>query len=207
MIDTISLRPATPDDAGHMADLLAQLYRAEVPGALRGPVAGQVRLFQHLVFHELRGGGAGRYLAFDDSGLALGSASLRGPGNPADALLPPAILQTALAAIGPGDTLRLLLSALRASLTADVSLRADECYVYSVVVDAACRGRGVGAAMMGLLEEQARRMGARSALLRVVVGNQAARRLYMRLGYGLASRTPPILDWLTVPTELLRKEL
>ncbi|MEI7770716.1 MAG: GNAT family N-acetyltransferase [Chloroflexales bacterium] len=204
--NTINLRPAAPDDAGDLADLLVQLYRAEAPGVLRGPTAGQVRLFQHIIAYELARGSDRRYVA-SASGQILGSAGLRTPARPAEDLLPPGTLRAAVAAIGIGDTLRLILSGLRASLIPDVNLGPGECYIYSVVVDAAARGRGVGAAMMTQIEDEARRRGIRAALLRVVVGNDTARHLYARLGYRPVSRTPPILDRITFPTELMRKEL
>ncbi|MBX0329878.1 GNAT family N-acetyltransferase [Oscillochloris sp. ZM17-4] len=203
--NTITLRPAAPEDAGAVADLLVQLYHTEAPGVLRGARSGQAQLLQHVLANELSAGG-GRYVAAN-SGTIVGSASLRRASGPADAALPPGSLRVAIATIGLGDTLRLVLSALRASLTSDVSLRPGECYIYSVVVDEPARGRGVGAAMMTQIEGAARHLGARSALLRVVVGNEPARRLYLRLGYRVVSRTPPILDRVALPTELMRKEL
>ncbi|NNJ10022.1 GNAT family N-acetyltransferase [Chloroflexales bacterium ZM16-3] len=203
--DAITLRPAALEDAGVLADLLVQLFNSEAPGVLRGPVADHVCLFRYLVEHELVGGG--RYVAADASGQIVGSASLRSPAISGDGMLPPGTLQAAISMIGIGDTLRLFLSAMRASLTTDVSLRPGECYVYSVVVDASARGRGVGEAMMAQLEDAARQMGARAALLRVLVRNETARRLYTRLGYRFVSRTPAALDWIASPTELMRKEL
>jgi ribosomal protein S18 acetylase RimI-like enzyme len=203
----ITLRPAAAADAEAMAGLLVQLYRTEVPGVLHGQVAGQVRLFQHIVAYELAGGVSGRYVAVDAAGQVLGSASLRTPSSPIEMTLPPGLLRVALTTVGLNDTLGLLLSALRASFSSEVSLRAGEGYIYSVVVDAAARGRGVGAAMMCQLEEIARHMGLSAALLRVLVGNETARRLYLRLGYSVVSRTPPLLDWMTFPTELMRKGL
>jgi ribosomal protein S18 acetylase RimI-like enzyme len=206
-LNTITLRPAALDHTGAVADLLVQLYRAEAPGVLHGPALGQVRLFQHIITHELSRGASGRYVAIGAHGEVVGSASLRTPARQVEDLLPPGTLSAAIAAIGLGDTLRLLISALRASFISDIALRTDECYIYSVVVDEAARGRGVGAAMMGQIEDEARRHGTRAALLRVVVGNDTARRLYVRLGYRPISRTPPILDRITFPTELMRKEL
>ena len=206
-IDTITLRVATMDDAGATADLLVQLYRAEVPGVLHGPTAGQVQLFQHILTHELACGVGGRYVATRPDGRILGSASIRTPARSSDNLLPPGTLRAAIATVGVGDTLRLILSALRASCISDIVLSSGECYIYSVVVDSAARGHGVGMAMMGQIEDEARRHGARAALLRVVVGNDTARRLYVRLGYQPVSRTPAILDRITFPTELMRKEL
>ncbi|NTV64332.1 MAG: GNAT family N-acetyltransferase [Oscillochloris sp.] len=205
--DAITLRPLTPDDAEVLAALLVQLYQAEAPGVLYGPIAGQLRLFRHLIDYEIAGGVCGRYLAVDASGVVVGSASLRSPARAIEGVIPPGTLQLAFASIGLGDTLRLLLSALRASLIAEVNLHPGECYIYSVVVDEAARRRGVGAAMMGQIEAAARARGARKALLRVLVVNDTARRLYLRLGYQTISRSPRFLDSLTFPSELMKKEL
>ncbi|MEI8308148.1 MAG: GNAT family N-acetyltransferase [Chloroflexales bacterium] len=204
--DTITLRPAVPDDAGAIADLLVQLYRAEVPGTLHGPAASQVRLFQHIVAYEIAHSIGGRYVV-TANGQIVGSASLRMPTWHTEDLLPPGTFSTAIATIGIGDTLRLILSALRAALIPEVNIASGESYISSVVVDTNARGHGVGAAMMGQIEDEARRHGARAALLRVVIGNDTARRLYVRLGYQPVSRTPPILDRITFPSELMRKEL
>jgi ribosomal protein S18 acetylase RimI-like enzyme len=85
-------------------------------------------------------------------------------------------------------------------------LRQGECFIYSIVVEEAHRGRGVGLAMMEQLEAEARAAGARAALLRVIVGNAPARALYLKLGYSVLSRTPPWADRLMLPSELLRKD-
>lgn len=204
--DTITLRPAAPDDAEIIADLLVQLYRTEIPNILRGPAEKQVRLFQHIVAYEIARSIGGRYVAVAN-GQIVGSASLRMPTHSAEDHLPPGTFSTAIATIGVGDTLRLILSALRASLISEVNLASDEGYISSVVVDSAARGRGIGAAMMGQIEDEARHSGARAALLRVVVGNDTARRLYVRLGYESVSRTPPFLDQIVFPSELMRREL
>jgi ribosomal protein S18 acetylase RimI-like enzyme len=206
-IDLITLRPAALGDAGAVAGLLVQLYHAEAPGVLRGLGERHTRLFCHLIEYEIARGSGGRYVAADAAGRVVGSASLRSPAVPVEVGLPPGVLGASLSTVGLGDTLRLIGSALRASLTSDVALGRDECYIYSVVVDEVARGRGVGAAMMVQLEELARRQGARTALLRVIVGNATARRLYTRLGYRLLSRTSAFLDPFTFPTELMRKEL
>lgn len=205
--EAVTLRPAILDDAGAVAELLVQLYHTEVPDVLHGPHVGQVQLFRHLVEHELAGGIGGRYVAADTSGQIVGSASLRSLAHSAEGILPTETLKIAFTTIGVGDTLRLIGSALRASFTSDVTLGFGECYIYSVVVDQAARKRGIGAAMMGQLEDVARSYGAHTALLRVVASNDPARRLYLRLGYRVISRTPHFLDWITFPTELMRKDL
>lgn len=205
--ETVTLRPATAADAEALADLVVQLYHTEVPGGLRGPRAGQVRLFRYLIEHELAGGVRGRFLGVDEAGAPVGSASMRLYGDPTLATLPPGLLSVAARTIGVGDSMRFVGAMLRGSLVGESSLRRGECFVYSVVVAERQRGRGVGHAMMAQLEAYARRAGARSALLRVIVGNERARSLYLKLGYRVFSRTPPWVDWVGLPSELMRKEL
>lgn len=205
--ETVTLRQATAADAEALAALVVQLYHSEVPGGLRSDPAGQRRLFRYLVEHELRGGVRGRFLALGEGGAAIGSASVRLFGDPNLTTLPPGLVSVAARSVGLGDTLRIVGTMLRGALVGETGLRRGECFVYSVVVDRAHRGRGVGQAMMAQLEERARGAGARAALLRVIVGNERARALYLRLGYRVVGRTPPWLDRLALPSELLRKEL
>lgn len=203
--ETIALRQATAADAAALAGLVAQLYHAEMPGVLRGPPQGQLRLFRYLVEHELAAGGRGRYLAVDAAGRPVGTASIRLDDAPP--VIAPGLLGVAVRALGWPDALRFLLCSARAALLFEPPPRPREGFIYSVVVDAAHRRRGVAAQLMAHLEDVARRHGARTAALRVVVGNQPARRLYERLGYRLVSRTPRWADRVGIPSELMRKEL
>lgn len=205
--DTVTLRPATPADAPAMAELIVQLYHAEVPGVLSGPSDGQLRLFRYLIEYELAHSARGRYLATSASGQIVGTASLRHAGEAGGSVLPPGIIGMAAQSLGWIDTLRMLGNLARASLLTETPLRPGEAYIYSVAVLEGLRGRGIGRQLMEQVEEQARKAGAYATLLRVIVGNQGARRLYTRLGYRTIGRTPVWADWLTFPTELMRKEL
>jgi ribosomal protein S18 acetylase RimI-like enzyme len=205
--ETVTLRPATAADAETLADLVVQLYHTEVPGGLRSPRAGQLRLFRYLIEHELAGGVRGRFLAVDEGGAPVGSASVRLYGDPTLATLPPGLASVAVRSVGLGDTLRIAGAMLRGSLVGETTLRRGECFIYSVVVAERQRGRGLGQAMMVQLEAHARHAGARIALLRVIVGNERARSLYLKLGYEVVSRTPPWIDRVALPSELMRKEL
>lgn len=205
--ETVRLRPVTAADTAALAELVAQLYHAEEPRVLRGPLAGRLRLFGHLVAHELATGGHGRFLAVDDAGTPLGSASVRLHNDPAPGVLPPGLFATAIRSVGLTDTLRFYGYLVRGSLSSETPLRRDECYIYSVVVHEGARRRGVGAAMMEQIEAYARRAGMSAALLRVMSSNDSARRLYRRLGYRTVARTSPLLSWLGVPSELMGKEL
>jgi ribosomal protein S18 acetylase RimI-like enzyme len=55
--------------------------------------------------------------------------------------------------------------------------------VTGVAVDPELQGRGVGAALMAAVHDEARRRGARKLSLRVLGENEPARRLYERAGY------------------------
>lgn len=205
--ETVTLRPVTAADAGALAELIDELYHAEEPGVLRSPRAGRLRLFGHMLGHELAVAALGRFLAVDEAGAPLGTASLRFYGDPAAAALPPGLFATAVGAVGLADALRFYAYLLRGALGSDTPLRRGECYIYSVVVRGGARRRGVGAAMMEQIEAHARRGGARACLLRVMAGNEGARRLYLRLGYRTVSRASPLAAWLGVPSELMRKDL
>jgi ribosomal protein S18 acetylase RimI-like enzyme len=56
-------------------------------------------------------------------------------------------------------------------------------FLYDIVVDPAQRGRGLGAAVLLALEEEARRLGVEVVGLHVFTHNEGAIRLYERLGY------------------------
>lgn len=62
----------------------------------------------------------------------------------------------------------------------------DEIHINNVAVLPALRGRGMGTALMRRVFEEARRLGARRATLEVRASNEAARRLYVRLGFEVA---------------------
>ncbi|GAB4437010.1 MAG: hypothetical protein OHK0015_29340 [Chloroflexi bacterium OHK40] len=205
--EMVTLRPVTAADTEALATLIGQLYHAEEPGILRCPPERQARLFRYLVGQELAAGIHGRFLAVDDSGAPIGTASVRFYSDGALGPLPAGLLLHALRAVGPGDTLRFFSYLLRGSLASETPLRRGECYIYSVVVAATARGRGVGRSMMAQLEGYARQAGARAALLRVMAGNERARRLYHGLGYRTVSRPALLARWLGLPSELMRKEL
>ncbi|MFQ3664332.1 MAG: GNAT family N-acetyltransferase [Chloroflexaceae bacterium] len=205
--ETVTLRPASSTDADALAELVVQLFHAEMPGVLRGPRAGQVRLIRHLVEHELASGARGRFMALDAGGRPVGSASIRLYGDVSTVSLPRGTLALALRCLGSLNTLVLIGNMLRAALVGETRLRPGECYIYSVVVAEDQRGRGIGDAIMDRIEEQARRMGASVAYLRVISSNQPARRLYLRRGYQIVARTPPLVGRISIPSELMRKDL
>lgn len=56
--------------------------------------------------------------------------------------------------------------------------------IHDVVVDPRFRGRGIGKALFGKIEEIARAKGAVKVTLEVLSGNEPAKALYRSLGYG-----------------------
>jgi ribosomal-protein-alanine N-acetyltransferase len=83
----------------------------------------------------------------------------------------------------------------------------DEVHINNVAVLPECRGRGMGAALMTRVFEEARRLGARRATLEVRVSNEGAHRFYERLGFAATARRPhyyanPVEDALILWTDL-----
>jgi GNAT superfamily N-acetyltransferase len=87
----------------------------------------------------------------------------------------------ALVAEDAGRVIAWLHVEMRRSLVAD-----HEAQVMALVVDEACRSRGIGAAMMAAAEDWARRQGADRLRVGSRVTRTDAHRFYERLGYDLS---------------------
>ena len=75
-------------------------------------------------------------------------------------------------------------------------------YVRALAVDPAHRCAGIGTALLGSLEDQARSAGSSRLVLDVAAKNRAARRLYERLGMSAEAESP---RWFRIPnTNLIR---
>lgn len=61
----------------------------------------------------------------------------------------------------------------------------DEIHINNVALRPACRGLGLGTALMRHVLAEGRRLGARRATLEVRASNAGARRLYERLGFAV----------------------
>ena len=62
----------------------------------------------------------------------------------------------------------------------------DEIHINNLAVRPAFRGRGIGSALMHHVLTEAQQLGARRATLEVRASNEAARRMYERLGFYVA---------------------
>lgn len=66
--------------------------------------------------------------------------------------------------------------------------------IYSVIVDPAARGMGLGAQLVTTAEAEARRLGLARMSLEVRADNAAARAMYARLGYAETAQLPGYYD-------------
>jgi RimJ/RimL family protein N-acetyltransferase len=70
-----------------------------------------------------------------------------------------------------------------ARIDPDAADRADELYVWRLMIDAAQQGRGLGKQAMAWVVEEGRRMGVARIALSCVPGNEQAGRFYESLGF------------------------
>ncbi len=203
--ETVTLREAQADDCAALADLLVQLYHAEMPGVLRGTPEGQRAFVHALLSVGGLGGWAGRWMVYDTGGALVGTTGMYLPGEPQSVSVPPGIFLIAWRTLGPANALLMLANMVRAVFAGGAGLPPSTAYIHSVVVDQRARGRGIGQALLAELERHAAERGARAIQLRVIVGNAPARRLYLRQGYRVVGRTPRWLAPLTFPTETMHK--
>lgn len=203
-VPTLTIRPAYTGDIPAIARLMVQLFHAEMPGTLRGSLDAQEALLR---FTLERSSNAmfRRYIVVNTADHVLGTASLRLARDRLIASMPPGTMREARKLLGMIEACRLFSALVRSSLAPETALNGQEAFIHSVVVEEQARGHGVGAWLISEIERTARLEGARAAKLRVVVGNEGAKRLYQRLGYRVIGRTPSQLDWLLLPTELMSK--
>jgi ribosomal protein S18 acetylase RimI-like enzyme len=201
------LRAATPADCPIIADLLVQLYAAELPGALVGPQATQRSLLKYTLQADRYAGLRGRYLALGPDSSIVGTAAVRLPATPPVNRAPAGTVRMAFALLGFRHALHLVGTLGRTMLASSPPLPAHHAYVHGVVVLEGQRGHGWGEQIMLALETDLRDQGMRGVQLQVVVSNAGARRLYQRLGYQLSGRSPRWLDRVTFATETMSKRL
>ncbi len=177
------LRRGRPEDAGELARLALEsspgffpaLFTDDAPVVMwelfRHP--GHVLSYEHTLVAEVAGRVTGMALAYDSRDRALGE------------------LRTGLLLIRrlPLRTLRLAGLLLRAQRVVG-RLRPDEYYLSNIAVYPDLRGRGLGARLLQAVESSALRTGCRRVTLDAESDNEAAIRLYTRLGYSPVARLP-----------------
>lgn len=193
-------------DIEALAMLQVQLYHAEAPGALHGPLDRQYALLRYVLEGDPRGLRR-RYVWPDAHDVPIATASIQLPSDLIVSFTPPGTIRRAFMLLGVADTLRLIGTLLRVSLAANGPSNRRAAYIHSVVVDERMRGQGIGRALMLAMEDEARAHGMDTVQLRVVIGNHSARYLYQQLGYKVVGRTPRWFDRATFPTELMEKRL
>lgn len=203
----VTIRPATQEDFPAIARLLIQLYTAELPGALRGPIQEQQELLHFTLAAKQDQGLQGRTVACDRAGNVVATATVEYPGSTPYDRAPDGTISQAVKRIGYGATARLLMVVARSMVPVPRPHTPDAVWVHSIVVDKAARGQGIGQAMMSNLEQQAHAAGYQTAWLQVLAMNQPARRLYRQLGYTDVWTTPRWQQLLTWPSYLMRKVL
>jgi ribosomal protein S18 acetylase RimI-like enzyme len=160
-----------------LSRLLVQLYAFELPGMLRGDVAGQTEIARRLITATPLGG---RWVVRDGAVVATGSLATRDEPRPST---PPGALLALPSVMGARDALKSFVGVLRGMLTIAAPPAADEAQIHSVVVDDRARGEGAGSRIMQHLEREAAASGKRRAILQVVASNAGARAFYRALGY------------------------
>ncbi len=203
----LTLRRARPEDIPRLAELLTDLYHWELPNTLHGPIEGQRQLVRLLIEESGVQGLRNRFVVVDDHDRPLATGALRLPNEPIGRPVPTSIIPDAIRLVGVGATLRMARALLRSIFTTESPQPPDTLFIHSVVVDTASRGHGIGQTLLLALEEEGRRLDLERVQLRVIFGNDSARRLYERLGYRTIHRTPAWRAPLAFATELMEKPL
>lgn len=198
MTDSPRVRPAHVTDSAAIAALLVEGFGHDYGGPSH--MEAVQRMMQRI--HALPGRLRGMYVAVDGADTPIGMAGLRS-------------LELRPASDWPEEHItleelgftRTFWLELRAELVEPRTyrIRADEGFIYGVVVTAAWRGRGIGELLLTTLHAEAWNRGKRRMLLEVVANNTPAVHLYRRLGYQVVKRRRGLLSFLRlgVPPRLL----
>ncbi|MDR7415354.1 MAG: GNAT family N-acetyltransferase [Armatimonadota bacterium] len=172
---SLSVRPASPQDRGAVAEILTSGF-LEKFSRIFGPDPRRVaRILADLP-------SSGRVFVAEMGGRVVGTLTLVLESSSPAPLWP--VLRRHLSF--PRALWALVLLALMGSAAPEP----DTALIEAVAVLPQVRGRGVGRALMRRALEEARRAGKRRAALYVVEGNQPALRLYGSLGFRAERRVP-----------------
>ncbi len=168
----LRVRPARPDDAPALADILMEALGVKYRPAL-GPRSRDA--LEAVVRREMDAGASGYVVACSAAGI-VGAAHLAVAEDPRPAGM------TAVMAEVVGRT-RAVWASVVLSLLAHGPLARDEAYVGELGVRADARRSGVATALMAHLERTAAELGKGRLTLWVTTDNAAARALYAGLGF------------------------
>ena len=206
-IGPVTIRPANVDDTPILANLLVQLYAAELPGALVGPLTRQCDLFRFTLETQSEKSLQNRYVLCDVNGCVLATGMIQLPAEPAFERAPAGTIGMAVKLLGYRATGRLLLTVARSRIGVYTQQQTDAALLHSIVVDEQQRGQGLGRIMLETLEQIIVEHGYPWAVLQVLGSNEAARRLYSQQGYQDIWHTPRWVATLSWPSCVMRKAL
>jgi len=184
-MEGILIRPARPADAADIAHHILLSAPAFLPAVFGPQIAATL---------EALAGGTGTLFSHEhafvaeEGGRALGT--ILGYTGTEKATQDPRTGFFLLRCLGL-DMVRRLGTLLRMQ-SAIGRMDREEYYISNVAVLPERRGHGVGARLIAAARREAERRGARAMILDVETDNPGARRLYERLGFRAASRTPEI---------------
>lgn len=204
MPESFSIRPAVQADASALSRLVTQLYAAELPGALTGPIEGQEALFRFTL--EANGENAlkNRHVMGDENGNILATGMIQFSDEPTFERAPNGTVSNAFRLLGTPAALKLFLTVARSLIGVQQHKDMESALIHSVVVEQSLRGKGVGVQLMTHLEERIREHGVKKSRLQVLEDNTAAVLFYQKLGYKQVWKSPwwvSMLSWSSLGME------
>jgi ribosomal protein S18 acetylase RimI-like enzyme len=186
----LTLRPAEASDLPQIAELLVQLYEAELPSILLGSREKQAELIYFTLSARNFQGLRHRYVLCDQDCKVIGTAGLELPNGPYYERAPDGTVAKAFQLLGVGPALRLFTAILRQMCTGPRPEPPQAVLLHSFVIDKARRINGYGRAGLAMIEEEVQRLGFDEIYLEVLAENTPARRLYQGAGYNDIWQSP-----------------
>jgi ribosomal protein S18 acetylase RimI-like enzyme len=202
-VRAIHFREARATDVQALSRLLVSLYEHEAPGMLAGSFDARAAVTGRLLASEP----PGRRLIAEAEGIVVGTgsiATMEAPRPP----VPPSVVLSAPAVVGPLNGLCTIVGALRGLATITAPPAAEEALLHSLVVSDECQRQGIGRALLQQLETLSRTAHKRRVVLQVVAANTGARDFYRGAGYVEQPRhLTPAQRWLGFPSVVMSKKL
>lgn len=203
----LTIRPAEASDLRRIAELLVQLYEAELPSILMGSREKQAELIHFTLEARDLQGLRNRYVLCNAEGELVGTAALEPPNGPYYERAPKGTVSKAFQLLGFGPALLLFSAILRQMCTGPRPTPEQAVLLHSFVIDNRQRGKGYGRAGLAMIEEEAQRLGFPEIYLEVLAENTPARRLYQRAGYQDIWQSPLWTKPIRWPCFLMLKRL